>query len=112
MRATGPKATEAGYASVCEAFGGFRHLNGYPDRPPVRPNISLGDTLAGLHAAFGTVMALLHKHRHGGPVRKGGGRRQSVNGRLLPGGCWVVSGCGAEWTVATGWLRGCQWVRS
>lgn len=35
-----------------------RHLNGYPDRPPVRPNISLGDSLAGLHAAFGAVMAL------------------------------------------------------
>eukprot|EP00877_Chromochloris_zofingiensis_P012019 jgi/Chrzof1/7070/Cz02g09190.t1 len=60
---TGPRAHEAGYASVCEAYGGFRHLNGYTDRPPVRPNISLGDTLAGLHAAFGAVMALLHKHR-------------------------------------------------
>lgn len=31
----------------------------YPDRAPVRPNISLGDSLAGLHAAFGVVMALL-----------------------------------------------------
>ena len=29
----------------------------------MRPNISLGDTLAGLHAAFGTVMALLHRTR-------------------------------------------------
>lgn len=62
---TGPKAREPGYASVCEAFGGFRHINGYTDRPPVRPNISLGDTLAGLHGAFGTVMALLHKQRCG-----------------------------------------------
>eukprot|EP00775_Hariotina_reticulata_P012804 gene12804-12932_t len=60
---TGPKAREPGYASVCEAYGGFRHLNGYTDRPPVRPNISLGDNLTGLHAAFGTVMALLHKQR-------------------------------------------------
>lgn len=32
---SGPKAQEPGYASVCEAFGGFRHLNGYPDLPPV-----------------------------------------------------------------------------
>jgi crotonobetainyl-CoA:carnitine CoA-transferase CaiB-like acyl-CoA transferase len=48
---------------VCEAFGGLRHLNGYPDRPPVRPNISLGDTLAGLHAAFGAVMALLQRQK-------------------------------------------------
>lgn len=41
-----------------------RHLNGFADRPPVRPNMSLGDTLAGLHAAFGVVMALLHRQRH------------------------------------------------
>ncbi len=31
----------------------------------MRPNISLGDSLAGLHAAFGTVMALLHRSRLG-----------------------------------------------
>lgn len=42
---TGPRANEPGYASVCEAYGGFRHLNGYTDRPPVRPNISLGEKL-------------------------------------------------------------------
>lgn len=58
---TGPKANLPGYASVCEAYGGFRYINGYPDRAPVRPNISLGDSLAGLHAAFGTVMALLQR---------------------------------------------------
>ncbi len=38
----------------------------HADRAPVRPNISLGDTLAGLHAAFGAVMALLHRSRAGG----------------------------------------------
>lgn len=64
---TGPKATLPGYASVCEAYGGFRFINGFDDRAPVRPNISLGDSLAGLHAAFGAVMALLHRdgRRHG-----------------------------------------------
>ena len=49
-------------------MGARRHLNGYPDRAPVRPNISLGDTLAGLHAAFGAVMALLHRQRHANRV--------------------------------------------
>ncbi len=58
--------TYTGYASSCEAYGGFRYINGYPDRAPVRPNISLGDTLAGMHAAFGVVMALLHRQRAGG----------------------------------------------
>ena len=45
-----------------------RHLNGFADRPPVRPNMSLGDTLAGLHAAFGIVMALLHRQRNNNSV--------------------------------------------
>ena len=45
-----------------------RYINGFPDRPPVRPNISLGDSLAGLHAAFGIVMALFHRQRHLGHV--------------------------------------------
>lgn len=60
---TGPYAARPGYASVCEAIGGFRYINGFPDRMSVRPNISLGDTMAGLHAAFGVVMALLGKER-------------------------------------------------
>ena len=30
--------------------------------------MSLGDTLAGLHAAFGVVMALLHRQRHNNTV--------------------------------------------
>ncbi|KAF9496382.1 CoA-transferase family III [Pleurotus eryngii] len=65
---TGPWAPRPGYASVCEAESGFRYINGFPDSatgglagPPVRPNMSLGDSVAGLHAAFGTVLALLAK---------------------------------------------------
>ncbi|MCH7666846.1 MAG: CoA transferase, partial [Acidobacteria bacterium] len=57
----GPYASLPGYASVCEGLGGFRHVNGFPGQPPVRPNLSLGDSLAGLHAAFGIVMALYHR---------------------------------------------------
>lgn len=60
---TGPYAKRPGFASVCEAFGGFRHVNGFPDRPSVRPNLSLGDSLAGLHAAFGVTLALLNRER-------------------------------------------------
>ena len=55
----GPYASKPGFASVCEGVGGLRYVNGFPDGPPVRPNLSLGDTLAGLHTAFGIVMALV-----------------------------------------------------
>lgn len=47
------------------------YINGFPGGVPVRPNISLGDSLAGLHAAFGAVMALLHRERQGGPGQVG-----------------------------------------
>lgn len=62
---TGPYASKAGYASVCEGIGGLRYVNGFPGERPVRPNLSLGDSLSGLHAAFGIVMALLDRERGG-----------------------------------------------
>ena len=58
---TGPYADRAGFASVCEAMGGLRYVSGYPDRPPVRTGISLGDSLAGVHGALGAMMALQHR---------------------------------------------------
>ncbi|GGX90089.1 CoA transferase [Litchfieldella qijiaojingensis] len=61
----GPYASRAGFASVCEAMGGLRYISGYPDRPPVRVGISLGDTLAGLHGAMGALVALHHRERTG-----------------------------------------------
>lgn len=69
----GPYARRPGFASVCEAMGGFRHLNGVPGEPPVRPNLSMGDTLAGLHAALGVLLSLL------GRERVTGGRGQVVD---------------------------------
>ena len=55
---TGPYADRPGFASVGEAMGGLRYINGFPDQPPPRMGISLGDTLAGMFAAQGVLMAL------------------------------------------------------
>ena len=62
---TGPYASKPGYASVTEGFGGFRYLNGEPGQVPVRPNISMGDTMAAIHAALGIALALIQKARPG-----------------------------------------------
>jgi len=62
---TGPYASRPGFASVCEGIGGFRHINGFPGAPPVRPNLSLGDTLAGLHAVLGILLAYIQRHKPG-----------------------------------------------
>ncbi|WP_461520908.1 CaiB/BaiF CoA transferase family protein [Porticoccus sp.] len=62
---TGPYAGKPGFASVCEGISGFRYLNGFPGEAPVRPNLSLGDSIAGLHAAFGVTLALLSRQSSG-----------------------------------------------
>jgi crotonobetainyl-CoA:carnitine CoA-transferase CaiB-like acyl-CoA transferase len=63
---TGPYAPRAGFASVAEAMGGLRHLNGFPDEPPPRMHISLGDSLAGMFAAQGILAALYRRDALGG----------------------------------------------
>lgn len=62
---TGPSANKPGYASVTEGFGGFRYINGEPGQAPVRPNISLGDTVSAIHAALGIALALIQRARPG-----------------------------------------------
>src|SRR5699024_12122901 len=47
--------------SVGEAIGGIRHITGYPDRPPVRAGISLGDALASMYAVNSAMMAIYHR---------------------------------------------------
>lgn len=66
---TGPLADRPGFAAVAEAVGGLRELVGDPDRPPVRVGVSIGDSIAGIYAAFGTVMSLFQREaaHPGGP---------------------------------------------
>lgn len=59
----GPYSSRPGYASVCEGIGGLRYVNGFPGDPPVRQNLSLGDSLTGLHTAFGILLSLFHRDR-------------------------------------------------
>ncbi|KZT01487.1 CoA-transferase family III [Laetiporus sulphureus 93-53] len=84
---TGPWSSRPGYASVTEAESRFRYVNGFPDLetgamsgPPVRPNLSIGDSVAGLHAAFGTVLALFSRRAREAKGQHGG---QTVDVSLL-----------------------------
>lgn len=62
---TGPYASKPGFASVCEGISGFRYVNGFPNQAPVRPNLSIGDTISGIHAALGIALALLQRNNSG-----------------------------------------------
>ncbi len=63
---TGPYAGRAGFASASEAIGGLRYVNGYPGQVPPRPGVSLGDSLAGLFAVQGILLALYDRDAHQG----------------------------------------------
>jgi formyl-CoA transferase len=62
---TGPMRGMAGFGAVGESMGGMRYINGYVDRPPARLNLSIGDSLTGLHGVIGALMALHERARSG-----------------------------------------------
>lgn len=62
---TGPYAQRAGYGGIGEAMGGLRYIVGEADRPPARVGISIGDSLAAVHACMGTLAALHYRERSG-----------------------------------------------
>lgn len=62
---TGPYRDKPGFGSVGESIGGIRYLTGYPDRPPTRVGISLGDSLAALYSVIGTLLAIYHRDVNG-----------------------------------------------
>jgi crotonobetainyl-CoA:carnitine CoA-transferase CaiB-like acyl-CoA transferase len=62
---TGPSRDQPGFGSVGEAMGGIRYITGEPGQPPVRSNISLGDSLAALYAVIGALMALRARDQQG-----------------------------------------------
>ena len=63
---TGPYRDQAGFGSIGESMGGIRHVTGFPDRPPPRVGISLGDSLAATFGALGAVTALYNRDARGG----------------------------------------------
>jgi formyl-CoA transferase/succinyl-CoA--D-citramalate CoA-transferase len=95
---TGPYNMKAGFAAAAEAAAGLRHLTGYPDRVPTRVGISIGDSLAGLHAALGVLAALVAR-----PARAG--RGQIVDAAITESVLSVMESVISE-CAATGAIRG------
>jgi crotonobetainyl-CoA:carnitine CoA-transferase CaiB-like acyl-CoA transferase len=71
---TGPYAPRPGLDRLGIAFGGLLHLTGDPDRPPVRPGVTVSDYLTGALAAFAAVASL-----YGRDVNGGGGKAVSAS---------------------------------
>lgn len=62
----GPYSQRPGFAAIAESMGGLRNLIGFPDRPPVRVGVSIGDTLASLYGVIGALLAMHHLKVNGG----------------------------------------------
>jgi formyl-CoA transferase len=63
---TGPMAQQPGFGAIGESMGGLRYVTGFPDRPPVKTGISIGDSIAALWGALGALIALRHREVQGG----------------------------------------------
>jgi crotonobetainyl-CoA:carnitine CoA-transferase CaiB-like acyl-CoA transferase len=86
----GARSGRTGLDRMGIAYGGLLHLTGYPDRPPVRPGLSISDYLTGSFAASAVAAAL---YRRDGP--DGTGRGGVVDASLTESVLRIL-----EWTIA------------
>ena len=62
----GPYSQRPGFGTLIEGMSGFASMNGFPDREPVLPPMYLADSVAGLHGAAATMIALREAELNGG----------------------------------------------
>ena len=90
---TGPYAERAGFASVSEAMGGLRYISGFPDEPPPRMHISLGDSLAAMFAVQG-ILAAIYERDIGGS-----GKGQEVDVSLMESSFALMESAAPEYDL-------------
>jgi formyl-CoA transferase len=88
---SGPYADRAGFGSIGEAMGGLRYVTGEPDRPPSRTGVSIGDSLGGIFAAMGALLALR--------ARQTTGRGQVVDSAIYEAVLAVMESLIPEWQI-------------
>ena len=93
---SGPYAQRAGYGLIGEAMGGLRAITGEPDRPPARAGVSIGDSLAAVHAVMGVLMAL--------HVRETTGRGQVIDAAIYESVLAMMENLVTEYDI-TGYVR-------
>ena len=62
---TGPYSSQGGYATIAECFAGLAAITGFPETGPAVSAFPLGDYLAGVFGAYGTMVALHARERTG-----------------------------------------------
>ncbi len=62
---TGPSSAKASYDILAQAMGGIMSITGWPNTPPTRVGMSLGDITASLYLGIGILAALNHRNNTG-----------------------------------------------
>lgn len=88
----GPNAGRPGLDRMGIAYGGLLHLTGYPDRPPVRPGVTVSDYLTGVFAAQAVTAALYRRDRPDGGTGKGAVVDAPLYGSILRILEWTIAG--------------------
>jgi len=92
---SGPYAPRPGLDRLGIAFGGLLHLTGDPDRPPVRPGVTVSDYLTGAFAAFAAVASLYGRDAPRGDSGGGSGSGEVIDAPLYGSILRIL-----EWTLA------------
>jgi crotonobetainyl-CoA:carnitine CoA-transferase CaiB-like acyl-CoA transferase len=88
----GPYAGRPGLDRQGIGYGGLLHLTGYPDRPPVRPGVTVSDYLTGVFAAEAAVAALYARDRPDGGTGRGSVIDAPLYGAVLRILEWTIAG--------------------
>jgi len=93
----GPYATRPGLDRLGVAYGGLLHLTGEPDRPPVRPGVTVADYLTGVFAAEAALAALYR--RDAGRAGARGGDPHRGQGAVIDASLYGSVLRILEWTI-------------
>ncbi|RCV56689.1 CaiB/BaiF CoA transferase family protein [Marinitenerispora sediminis] len=88
----GPEGGRAGYDQIAQGEAGLMSITGAAGGEPTKVGVPIGDLLAGLHGAYGTLAALYERERTG--------RGRVVRTSLLSSIVGVHAFQGTRWTVA------------
>jgi CoA:oxalate CoA-transferase len=61
----GPYYLRPAFDFIAQGVSGFMSVTGFPDREPVRTGIPISDSVAGIYAAFGILVALMAREHTG-----------------------------------------------
>jgi succinyl-CoA---D-citramalate CoA-transferase len=88
----GPYSQRPGLDRLGIGYGGLLYLTGYPDRPPVRPGVTVSDYLTGALAAEAVLAALYRRDRPDGGTGVGGVVDAPLYGSVLRILEWTIAG--------------------